>query len=90
MPKPATNPLSLDPPLEGNNIKGQHNARALALLIQAAGDSVPDLARMLGVSYQTVNDWVKRKQISRKGALLVENHSVLGQYFIAKDLRVDL
>ncbi len=58
-------------------------------LIDEAG-SISHLATMLGISADTVQSWSHRGRISKSGALMVENHALLGTYFMATDLRPEL
>lgn len=48
------------------------------------------LSKMLGLNPMVISGWVKRKQVSKKGAQLVEDHPTLGQHFTAIELRPDL
>ena len=61
----------------------------LKSLLCCAG-SVAHLSRMLNVPRMTVEGWVSRGRISKKGAQLVEDHETLGQHFKAVQLRPDL
>ncbi len=78
-------------PITDLNAKGlsKYKKDALDDLINQAG-GVNDLARMLTLPYMTVRGWSDRGQISKKGAILVEQHASLGVYFKAISLRPDL
>lgn len=58
-------------------------------LVTIAGND-KHLAKMLSVPVATARGWIGRGRISRKGAVLVENHPVLGESYTAADLRPDL
>lgn len=71
-----------------------HQAREMQLeamkeLVDAAGSNA-QLARMLGVPTSTVNSWVERGRISKKGAELVQTNVHLKHSFPISKLRPEL
>lgn len=67
----------------------EYKQKKLDELTEYAG-SPTHLSRMLGVGKGVTDAWVRRGQISRHGARLVEKHPTLGEVFTAKKLRPDL
>ncbi len=61
----------------------------LKQLITLSG-SQKQLAKLLGVHEQSINDWLTVGQISKKGAALVEASKVFGDLFKATKLRPDI
>ena len=51
---------------------------------------ISHLSKMLNVHYTTVQGWVERGRISKKGAKMVEDHMSLGEHYKAIELRPDL
>lgn len=73
-----------------NSTQGTPKQRERLLqLIEAAG-TIAMLANQLGISYMTVKKWKERGRVSKRGALLVEQHPELGQQFKAIELRPDI
>lgn len=58
-------------------------------LVEHAGGA-NHLAFMLNLPVPTTQSYVARGRISKEGAILVEEHPTLGEYFKAKDLRPDI
>ena len=58
-------------------------------LITLSG-SQKQLSKLLGVHEQSINDWLKAGQISKKGAALIEASKVFGSLFKASKLRPDV
>jgi len=58
------------------------------LILQCGGKS--QLSRIAGLQQSTIGGWVQRKQISKKGALLIEQNPLLNTQFKAIELRPDL
>lgn len=65
-----------------------HKERLDELVVVAT--SYHYLAKMLGVPASTVQGWLLRGRISKRGAKLVERNAVLKGCFTAKYLRPDL
>lgn len=59
-------------------------------VLKAAGGSPAYLAKMLGLPLSTVQGWIKRGRISKKGAELVSKNKVLKEHFKPNDIRPDL
>ena len=62
---------------------------AVDALVDMAGNDA-HLALMLGINIMTVRGWTFRRRVSKKGALTVEQHPILGKHFTALDLRPDI
>ena len=60
--------------------------QALKELIEEAGSNI-HLARMIEVPISTVNSWVSRGRISRRGAQLVQDNSRFSDKFPISKLR---
>ena len=65
----------------------RHQKEGLLLLIEWHGSQVM-LANRLGVSKQTVNNWVSRGRISAKSAIVAER--ITGKEFKKEQLRPDV
>ena len=48
------------------------------------------LAKMLGISVNTIMGWSERGAVSKKGAKVVANHPTLGSEFPLERLRPDM
>lgn len=67
----------------------ERNNNFLKQLITLSG-SQKQLAKLLGVHEQSINDWLTVGKISKKGAALVEASKVFGSFFKAPMLRPDI
>lgn len=67
----------------------QKHRCALEELLEYAGGGVA-LARMIDVPLSTVTSWVARGRISKKGAIDVGSHPVLGKEFTITALRPEM
>lgn len=62
----------------------------LDLLVTHANNSPAYLAKMLDEHPSTVQGWIRRGRISKKGAIKVEQNKYLSLHFTAKQLRPDM
>ena len=67
----------------------EHNKKAIDGLLDTVG-GVVELAAILNVGYTTVKSWKDRGRISKDGAKQVSEHLMLGPYYSAEELRLDL
>lgn len=67
----------------------ESNCKAIKELIEASG-GIKALAEYLNVPETTVSSWSIRGRISKAGAYMVAEHGILGKYYKAEDLRLDL
>ena len=74
---------------KGRSVIVKHNKQAIDNLLDAVG-GVSELAKMLDLGYTTVKSWQDRGRISKAGAKLVSQHSIIGEYYSEVDLRLDL
>lgn len=61
---------------------------ALNRLLDFYGNNKAQIAKSLGVHYQTIVGWERRKQVGRVGAVLVDQRTDIP--FRKEDLRPDL
>lgn len=67
----------------------QHNRKQVDAVIGAAG-SIRHLAKMLNVNYMVVKGWKERGRISKGGVERITKHDILGEKFLAEEMRPDL
>ena len=91
-PMPQKDPSDLvGTPLELLTLSSLKSLKLFMLekLLDEVG-GITALSTMLSQHNMTVRDWVKRGQISKRGAQLVEDHPLLSEFYKAIDLRPDL